>query len=279
MIEADRPKYGVIGHPVHHSVSPMIYECFMALLGRPMAMEYIGLDPGRRGFLSAIRKFQEEGGQGLNITLPFKQEAFDAAQTSSERADQARAASLLQFGVDNTVYAENFDGVGLLRDLDRNYGIQLYQQRVLILGGGGAVRGILPALLSAHPAEIVVAHRNAVKLDRKMGMFAEEVRHINFESLHTDSPYSLIIHATSVGHTQGVLNLPMAIMGVDSFCYDLSYGRAALPFWEAIEFQKVAGYADGLGMLIEHNAMAFHSWFGLYPNTRLASETIRREMR
>ncbi len=270
-------KYAVIGNPVEHSLSPVIHHAFAEQ--NHQAIDYSKIKAPLDGFVEAVKKFQREGGKGLNVTLPFKVEAYQLASKRSRAADEAKAASVLQLHADGTIYADNYDGLGLVQDLTRNHRVDLNQKRILIVGAGGAVQGILGALLDKAPAQLTIANRTADKARQLAQVFRlrGNVRGIGLEEIEA-SPYDVIIHATSLGHQQKLPSLPNGLITKNTCCYDLTYGRAAEPFLQWAKSQGATHCYDGLGMLVEHNAAVFYLWRGSYPDTEPVIRALRKKI-
>lgn len=260
-------KYAVIGNPVEHSLSPMIHRAFAEQTGK--SFEYTKIKPPLDGFASAVHRFQGEGGKGLNVTLPFKHEAYHLADQRSAAAKMARAASVLKLNADGSVVADNFDGFGLIQDLKVNHHTTIAQKNILIIGAGGAVRGILGALLNESPKKIVIANRTANRAIELAEDFKPmgNVEGVGLNKLEVKS-YDIIIHATSMGHQQGAPDLQSGFITENICCYDISYGKTAAPFLNWARSQGARLCYDGIGMLVEHNAAVFYLWFGVHPKTK-----------
>ncbi|WP_304985634.1 shikimate dehydrogenase [Coxiella-like endosymbiont] len=259
-------KYAIIGNPVDHSLSPIIFQAFGEQTRR--TFRYLKIKAPFNDFPKVLKEFQKEGGKGANITLPFKYEAHKLSNKQSREAKEAQAASALQFLHDGTIYGVNYDGLGLVQDLTRNHNITLAQKSILILGAGGATQGILGPLMNTAPTQIVIVNRTVSKSRELASHFhlRGELQSIGYDHLKP-IPYDIIIHATSLGHQGKLPSLPAAIIGPETCCYDLSYGKIALPFLQWAKRQGANKCFDGLGMLIEHNAALFYLWFGIYPDT------------
>lgn len=267
-------KYAVIGNPVEHSLSPIIHEAFAKQTKRELNFSKIKapLD----GFIPTVRQFIQAGGKGLNVTLPFKQEAYQLATQRSKAAEEAQAASVLHFRANDVIYAENFDGLGLVNDLTRNYHIPLTHRKILIIGAGGAAQGILGPLLDQSPAKIIIANRTPDKAHQLATKFRARgsVQGTSFAELEA-SAYDVIIHATSLGYEGQMPTLPAGLISTDTCCYDISYGKAAQPFLNWAKAQGARQCFNGLGMLVEHNAAVFNLWFGIFPDTQPVIQQLR----
>lgn len=271
-------RYAVIGNPVAHSKSPQIHAAFARQTGQDV--EYSRLLAPVDGFRAAVAAFRAGGGRGLNVTLPFKLEAFDLADEVSQRAKEARAANFLRFE-GTRIKADNTDGAGLVADLSANLGLALDAKRVLLLGAGGAAQGVLFPLLAQKPAILAIANRSVDKALR----LAERIRH------HPDAAYTvvsglgygdlaghhfdLVINATSSSLQGEVPPLPAGIFAPGALAYDMMYGKERTPFLVFAQAQGASRVADGLGMLVEQAAESFLLWRGVRPQTAPVIELLR----
>ncbi|MDR2219299.1 MAG: shikimate dehydrogenase [Methylobacillus sp.] len=264
-------RYAVIGNPVAHSKSPAIHAEFARQTGQ--ALEYGHLFAPLDAFRETALHFRDEGGKGLNVTVPFKNEAFALATALTERARNAEAVNTLVFDRDN-ILGDNTDGAGLIRDLIHNLGFTLRHKRILLLGAGGAAQGVLFPLLHENPAQIVIANRTperAMEMQRKAQNPAVEAR--TFETL-AELTFDLVINATSAGLSNSALPISGGIFAPDALAYDMLYGRDT-PFMQFARAEN-ARVADGLGMLVEQAAESFHLWRGVRPDTRAVIEKLRQ---
>jgi shikimate dehydrogenase len=253
-------RFMVMGAPIAHSLSPMIHAQFAAQTGRDVVYETCLLD--RVHFEQQVRDFFAAGGMGLNITSPGKERAFAMADVKTPRCAVARAANTLWMNQVGQLCADNTDGVGLVRDL-HHHGINLVNARILVLGAGGAARGILPALLDEHPRYVAIANRTASRAEaliQSLGSTKLSYRPLDAVT----GSYDLILNATS---TSRGLSAGSSLSG-EPFCYDLNYntsGSTAFVTWAS-----KAGFraVDGLGMLVQQAAEAFYVWHGVRPETR-----------
>jgi len=271
-------RYAVIGNPVAHSRSPMIHAEFARQTGQDM--EYGRLLAPLDGFRAAVQKFRREGGRGLNVTLPFKLEAFALADQRSQRALDAQAANTLRFEPDS-VFADNTDGAGLLRDLEGNLGFGLGGRRILLMGAGGAAQGVLGPLIAARPALLVIANRNVDKALRLAQHFAAaargsgaQLRAGGYAELAGGS-FDLVINATSASLQGSVPDLPTGVFAPEALAYDMMYGSGPTLFLRCAEGQGAARLADGIGMLVEQAAESFLLWRGVRPNTAPVIEKLK----
>ena len=258
-------RYAVMGHPIAHSKSPFIHSRFAAQTGEDLRYEALYVEPD--GFEAQVSRFFAEGGRGLNITLPFKQRAWALAGTRTPRAELAGAVNTLW--VDGEVIgADNTDGVGLVRDITVNQQWPLAGARVLLLGAGGAARGVLMPLLEAGTAEVVVANRTPARAVELCRHFAAHGRTSarEFASLAGER-FGIIINATAASLDDTVPPLPAGVLAAGGACYDLMYAARPTAF---LRWALEAGperTADGVGMLVEQAAEAFHRWRGVRPIT------------
>lgn len=259
-----RERYGVIGNPIAHSKSPLIHALFAQQTGQAMSYERI-LAP-LDGFREAVLHFREEGGRGLNVTVPFKLEAFALADRLSERAARAGAVNTLIFHPDGVIEGDNTDGTGLVRDLLRQ-GAEIRGRRVLILGAGGAVRGVLAPLLAEKPLELVIANRSADKAVRLAADFADlgPVRGCGFDAM--EGVFDLVINGTSASLSGELPPLPDDLLTEGAVAYDMAYGSEPTPFQAWAEGHGARLALDGLGMLVEQAAESFRLWRGVQPDT------------
>lgn len=255
-------RYLVVGHPVAHSKSPLIHAAFARQTGQSLSYDRLDLDPPE--FESGLAEFFALGGAGCNVTVPFKERAAAFANELSQRAAFAGAANTLWLG-DEGVVADNTDGVGLVRDLKRH--LALKDRRVLLLGAGGAARGVLAPLLAEGPAELVIANRSADKAAALAGLAKAlgRVDGAGYEAL--TGSFDLVINATSASLAGETLPLPETLFAEGGFAYDMMYGREPTAFLRQAERLGAAVRLDGLGMLVEQAAEAFWLWRGVRPDT------------
>ena len=259
-------RYGVIGYPISHSRSPMIYRLFSEQTGEDIRYEPIKVKP--RDLESAVRRFQRKGGKGLNITAPHKGEVVKLCDYLSERAATAGAVNTLSFR-DREIHGDNTDGVGLLRDLEVNHELNLEGMQILVLGAGGATQGIIGPLLETRPALLVIANRTIGKADALVRHFSDFglIVACRFDNVPTDTNYELVINATSAGLTGETPPYPAAAVSAETICYDLSYGLTPTPFSQWAHDQGAATSIMGWGMLVEQAAESFSIWRGVRPET------------
>jgi shikimate dehydrogenase len=259
-------RYGVMGYPVSHSRSPVIHRLFALQTGQHMQYELLRVAP--ENLETAIRQFQRAGGKGLNITVPHKSEVTRLVDRLSDRASLAGAVNTLTFK-DGTILGENTDGIGLLRDLVVNLELNIEGSNILILGAGGATRGIIAPLLEMRPASLCIANRTIAKaqaLAEHFGQFGP-VAACRFSTVPMSDSYDLVINATSAGLRGDTPPYPAAAISENTFCYDLSYGLNPTPFSVWAHEQGAARSVMGWGMLVEQAAESFQIWRGIRPDT------------
>jgi shikimate dehydrogenase len=259
-------KYAVIGNPVAHSKSPQIQAAFARATGQDMSYERLPAPDG--GFLAAVESFARGGGRGLNVTAPFKLEAFALAGAHSPRAKLSGAVNTLKRD-ENGWFGDNTDGPGMVRDLTRNLGVALVGHDVLVLGAGGAARGIMSSVLAERPRSLIVCNRTFAKAEAIAQMFAPygPVSALPLSALAGRS-FDVVINATSAGLTdQSPPVWPPESVASGAFAYDLIYADAPTTFRRWAEANGAARTADGIGMLIEQGAESFFLWRGVRPDT------------
>ncbi len=269
--------YAVMGNPVGHSRSPFIHAAFAEETGQ--ALTYTALLVEQDAFPSAVHRFRASGGKGLSITIPFKASAYDLAEVRTDRAVQAQAVNTLHVLPNGTLLGDNTDGVGLLRDLTDNLGAVLAGIRVLVLGAGGATRGILHPLLSAEPRLVFIANRTPIRARELANRFADvgTVRSGGFEDLIGES-FDLVINATSASLQEEILPLPDTLLAEGAWCYDLMYAATPSSFLRWASEHGAARTSDGLGMLVEQAAEAFFLWRGIRPTTAPVIDSLRAHL-
>ena len=271
-------RFAVVGNPVEHSLSPRIHAAF-ARQGRRQIdyrAERVGVDDFE-GWVSAF--FNAEG-HGLNVTLPFKTRAFDMADTVSDRARLTGAANFLTANEAGGIHADNTDGKGLLIDVTANAGWILEGARILVLGAGGAVKGVIPPLLDASPAALVIANRTAERAEALVAEWTAQPVPVSgggYEQA-AGAPWDVIINGTSTGLSNDMPALPSeTVLAEGCCCYDMAYGKGPTPFMRWAVEQGARDARDGLGMLVEQAAESFYLWLGEYPNTQLVIADLRQQ--
>ncbi|HEX8962207.1 MAG TPA: shikimate dehydrogenase [Rhodocyclaceae bacterium] len=260
-------RYAVFGNPIAHSQSPRIHALFARQTGQDI--DYEALLAPLDGFADAVKAFAAAGGRGANVTVPFKEEAFRLSTRLTERAAAAGAVNTLSFSGGGIV-GDNTDGAGLVRDLKANLGCDIAGRRVLLLGAGGAARGVVLPLLQEGPAELFIANRTAEKAARLALEFAPRApagiapEGGGFAEL-AGRQFDLVINATSSGLQSASLPLAASLFARRSQAYEMVYGRETAFMNQALD--AGARVADGLGMLVEQAAEAFALWRGVRPQT------------
>lgn len=259
-------QYGVVGHPVAHSLSPFIHAIFARQTGQ--SMDYRLFDFAPETFQEQVAAFFAQGGRGLNITLPYKMAAVERADELTSRAQHAGAVNTLAMRKDGTILGDNTDGVGLTQDLSVNQRVVVTRRRILIIGAGGAVRGVLAPLLALAPEAVTIANRTADRAKALATAFAQmgNVQGVGFRYV-AGGPYDLVINATSASLTGEIPDVPVAVIGPDTFCYDMAYGKGDTPFVRWCVELGCRAAASGWGMLVEQAAESFRLWRGVRPIT------------
>lgn len=265
-MNAEPDQYGVIGHPVAHSWSPFIHGLFARQTGEAVLYRLHDVPPA--DFHSYVLDFFSRGGRGLNVTVPHKVAAAELANELTPRAQRAGAVNTLALKRDNRLLGDNTDGAGLVHDLRDNLGIDVRRRRVLLVGAGGATRGVLAPLLVLQPAELVVANRTPERAERLAADFADlgPIRGGGFDDIGGD-PYDLVINATSASLSGDLPAIPASVVGASTVCYDMAYSRNATPFLKWAQEHGCARAVQGWGMLVEQAAESFHLWRGVRPQT------------
>ncbi len=270
-------RYAVFGQPIAHSQSPRIHAAFAKAQG--IALDYRAIEASSQDFAAALEAFAADGGVGANVTLPHKEAAFALCATTTSRAQRAGAVNtLLRKG--ERWHGDNTDGIGLVRDLTGRHGLDLRGRRVLLLGAGGAARGVAPALLDAGILELVVVNRSPERADALADAMNEPGRAISayWEALRELGDFELVINATSAGRGEGgAFQLPLSLVNSLTTAVDLNYGEAAIAF---LAWARAAGCRnsfDGLGMLVEQAAESFQLWHGVRPDTSEVYAQLREQ--
>ena len=271
-------KFAVIGDPVKHSLSPKIHNLFAKQHGNQIEYEKIRVSKG--WFVAFVEDFFSNRGAGLNITLPLKTEAFEIAEALDEDSRSCQAVNTLKL-VNGKLSGFNTDGVGFLTDLETWHGITVKDKKILLLGSGGAAKGIVRPLLAREPKALVIANRTHASARA----LADQLHSENFKGLEglglddaelLNKRFDIIVNATSAGHKISEMPIDGALLE-DAVCYDLSYGPAA-SFSRWAELRGAKRSIDGLGMLIEQAAKSYEIWTGFSPNTESVRAKIRSEV-
>jgi len=270
-------RYAVMGHPISHSRSPRIHSLFAQQTGQDLVYAAVDVEPV--DFESAVTRFFAEGGRGLNITVPFKERASAMATVQSPDVAVCGAANTLLLDSSGVLRAENTDGVGLLTDLVKNHGANLAGARILLLGAGGAVRGVLPALLAETPQQICILNRS---FDKAMLLAEHFSGAIDLRAIKPDDTpnhaFDFVINGTSAGIAGDIPEVPAGAVHKDTWCYDMMYGCGETAFQSWARRAGARKSLDGLGMLVEQAAKAFSLWRGVAPRTEQVIALLRQEL-
>tara|TARA_R110002050_G_scaffold9504_1_gene33245 strand:- start:393558 stop:394382 length:825 start_codon:yes stop_codon:yes gene_type:complete len=266
--------YAVIGNPISHSKSPIIHTEFAKQTGQNL--DYIAKEVPLDNLASGLQELQQNGFKGINITVPFKEQAWQLVSNKSGHAQRAGAINTIIFNDDGSLSGDNTDGIGLCRDLSINNQIELKGKRLLLLGAGGAARGVIEPLLKYHPASLFIANRTASKAINLSTLFADfgNVEGGGYDAL--SGSFDVIINATAASLSGEVPPLPDAILTPNTVCYDMMYSNVDTAFIAWAKQRGVAKTIDGLGMLVEQAAEAFRLWRGIQPETETVITLIRQ---
>jgi shikimate dehydrogenase len=269
--------YGVMGNPITHSKSPTIHALFAAQTSQRLEYTAIHVDTG--GFRQAIGNFQASSGKGLNITVPFKQEAFEICDQCSERANRAGAVNTLKFE-NKTIIGDNTDGVGLVNDLQDNLSIEIKNKNILLMGAGGASRGVLNPLLNEQPESLFIVNRTVDKAQSLLELFNnfKNVGAGSYNALN-NKQFDIIINATAASLHGELVPLPDTILTSNAVCYDMMYGAKPTVFMNWATKNNAGVVSDGLGMLVEQAAESFLIWRGIKPDTTEVIEKLRQTLK
>jgi shikimate dehydrogenase len=266
-------RYGVMGHPIDHSWSPFIHGLFAKQTGQNLSYRLFDVTPEK--FRSTALEFFTQGGRGLNITVPHKGAAAELVNRLAPRAEQAGAVNTIAIDERNELLGDNTDGAGLLTDLTVNLRIELVARRILVLGAGGATRGVLAPLLEARPAQVVIANRTAGRAMELADEFVElgPIHGCGFDALAAE-PFDLIVNATSASLHGEVPLVPARIIARHTVCYDMAYGKGDTSFTRWAREHHARSAYKGWGMLVEQAAESFYLWRGVRPDTRPILEAL-----
>lgn len=263
---ADPDLYAVFGHPIRHSQSPTIHRLFADQTGQ--MLQYVARDVPAENFEANLRDYVSRGGRGLNCTIPLKELAYGMADETSERATHCGAVNTLVVRKDGSLFGDNTDGIGLVRDLQQNLGIPLHGLDILLLGAGGAGRGILGPILACRPGHVFVANRTATRaldlvrqFDRQSKLAGGALEQLGGRC------FDLVLNATAASLSNDLPVLPDGILKPGGFCYDLAYASQPTAFVRWGKMQGASVSVDGIGMLVEQAAEAFRLWRGVLPQT------------
>ena len=272
-------RYGVIGFPIDHSYSPLIHRLFAEQTGENLTYTRLAAKPEE--FQRAVRRFAADGGRGLNVTVPHKEAAFELADELEPEAARAGAVNTLSFTDDGRIRGDNTDGIGFRADIERNHELALRGKRMLVLGAGGAARGVVAALLDARPGELVLANRT---IQRATDLLATLGAPANFSAcplpaLSDQEPFDVVVNATSLGLHAAKLPFPPNCLSQDTFAYDLVYGPHKTPFVDWAIRHGAGKAVQGWGMLVEQAAESFAIWRGVRPDTAPVLKRVLEQVR
>jgi shikimate dehydrogenase len=267
-------RYGVVGHPVGHSWSPFIHGLFARDTGQDLSYRLFDFTP--QEFEARVGDFFTLGGRGLNVTVPHKIAAVKIASQLTTRATHAGAVNTLAMQKDRTILGDNTDGAGLVRDLCDNLGLVIIRRRILIIGAGGATRGVIAPLLALEPSEVIIANRTPERAKDMALAFAHlgQVQGIGFRDVSGD-PFDVVINATSASLSGELPDVPASVVGPETVCYDMAYGKTDTPFMQWALNQGCARAFQGWGMLVEQAAESFRVWRGVKPSTAAVLSALK----
>lgn len=268
-------QYAVFGNPISHSKSPILQQAFAQQTQQKMEYSAQQVDD----FRTTAHTFFSKGGKGLNVTVPFKQEAFEFANHLSERAQRAKAVNTLSVMSDGLIYGDNTDGVGLVHDITVLLNWKIKGKKVLILGAGGAVRGVLQPIIAEQPKTIMLTNRTVSKAQVIAKDFSDifSITACGFNEIKPE-PFDLIINATSASLSGDLPPLPNEVIGSITTCYDMMYGKALTPFLVWAQKQGTKHISDGLGMLVSQGAESFFIWRGVKPDIKPVIALLREKL-
>lgn len=275
-------RYAVLGHPIAHSLSPVIHAAFATQTRQHLSYEAIDVAPDQ--LVATLQQLPTAGYRGVSVTVPHKEAVWRYVQQHGQLTERAMLA-----GAVNTIawreeglFGDNTDGQGLLNDLQQRHGLALTGQRILLLGAGGASRGVILPLLATKPAVLLIGNRTADKAENLAALFAKNAGRTHLTGCGLDTlamqgsnAFDLVINATSASLGGEAIALPSGIIAPDGFAYDMMYGKTRTPFLEAQQLAGIQHLADGLGMLVEQAAVAFALWRGTYPDTQPVYQALR----
>lgn len=268
--------YAVVGNPIHHSKSPLIHKEFARQTQQDM--QYNAILAPLNDFVGTVKIFQQQGGKGLNVTLPFKLEAYAISTRLTDRANVAQAVNTLKFDENHGILGDNTDGIGLIRDIEVNQGVTIAGKSILLMGAGGAARGVMLPLLERKPRLLSIANRTQAKAHALRAQFSS-YGHIlsgHYQDFAREN-FDIIINATSASLRDELPSLPSGIFYVTTLAYDMMYSQDLTPFLKFAQQQGAHRLVDGLGMLVEQAAESFFLWRGIRPDTRKVIEMLRNK--
>lgn len=268
-------RYAVMGNPIAHSKSPRIHTLFAEQTNQKIEYTAIQVDTG--GFVHAVGNFQVSGGKGLNITVPFKEEAWTYVDKRTDRAELAGAVNTIKFEKDY-VLGDNTDGVGLVKDLLHNHAIELKNKKILLMGAGGAARGVIAPLLEQQPELLEIANRTVDKAVALESIFKHlgNIKACSYDGL--ESKYDIVINATAASLAGDLPPIPPGCVSAETFCYDMMYAAQPTVFMNWANQQGVIRCSDGLGMLVGQAAESFYIWRGIMPDIKIVITQLRKDL-
>ena len=272
-------RYAVVGFPIGHSYSPLIHRLFAEQTGENLTYTRLAAKPEE--FRSAVRRFTADGGKGLNVTVPHKEAAFELADEIGPEAKCAGAVNTLTFTEDGRIRGDNTDGIGFCHDIERNHGLDLRKKRLLLLGAGGAARGVLAALSGAGLAELVVANRTvgkAVDLLAAVGT-PDNFCVVSLTEVANLKPFDIVVNATSLGLHAAEFPFSSKCLATETFAYDLVYSPMQTPFEKWATRHGAGTAVQGWGMLVEQAAESFAIWRGIRPDTAPVLQHVLTQLR
>jgi len=269
-------RYAVMGNPITHSKSPKIHSLFAKQTDQ--AIEYTAIQVDIGGFSQALGNFSASGGKGLNITVPFKEEAWQLVTERSKRAELAGAVNTIKFD-SNRIYGDNTDGIGLVHDLKNNHHYTLRDKIILLMGAGGAARGVIAPILEQQPGLLIIANRTPDKAVALATHFTElgTVQGCGYGQL-SGLQFDLVLNATAASLQGEVPPLPEELLTDQAMCYDLMYGAKPTAFMAWAAVNGASQITDGLGMLVEQAAESFYIWRDVRPETPSVIKALRDEL-
>lgn len=268
--------YAVIGNPIAHSKSPLIHTAFAQQTHQPV--QYVAILAALDDFKSTVESFRLHGGKGLNVTVPFKLEAFQLSTRLTERATIAQAVNTLKFD-GNEILGDNTDGAGLIRDIELNLGIPIVTKRILLLGAGGAARGVILPLLQQKPSLLAIANRTPHKAEALQQQFSAYGNVIAGDFMRfSDDQFDIIINATSASLHDALPELPTGIFAQTTLAYDMMYRHEITRFLKFAQQNGTRRIADGIGMLVEQAAESFFLWRNIRPQTKPVIALLKSQM-
>ncbi len=272
-------RYAVVGYPVAHSKSPMIHGLFAEQTGQQINYERMEIAP--EDFIHSVCEFFAQGGKGLNITLPHKETAWQLVQWRAPNADRAGAVNTVYQLDDGRLAGDNTDGVGLVRDIEQNHGGKLRGARILVLGAGGAVRGVLPRLIAAQPSALCIVNRTVARAEALKQVFADQfnINVLSYEQLQEQATtFDWIINGSAGGLKGELPPLPATLVAAGTACYDMVYAPGGTVFQQWAKANGAAMALDGTGMLVEQAAESFRLWRGVRPQTAPVIAALRKAL-